>query len=58
MTTQGRADISTYLPTELLREVFLYSIEVNQMKSGQLASVCRHWRSIVMSPALLVYGQL
>jgi hypothetical protein len=45
--TQGRSDINTYLPTELLREIFLYGIESNQMKSGHLASVCRHWRSII-----------
>ena len=32
---------------ELLREIFLYSIEVNQMKSGHLASVCRYWRSVI-----------
>ena len=47
MTTQGRADINTYLPVELLSEIFLYSIEANQMKSGQLASVCHHWRSVI-----------
>jgi len=40
--------INTYLPMELLREIFLYSIESNQMKSGQLASVCRYWRSAAM----------
>jgi hypothetical protein len=45
--------INTYLPMELLREIFLYSIEVNQMKSGQLASVCRHWRSVITSIASL-----
>jgi len=39
--------INTYLPMELLREIFLYSIEVNQMKSGHLASVCRYWRSVI-----------
>ena len=39
--------INNYLPSELLREIFLYSLESNQMKSGRLASVCRHWRSIV-----------
>ena len=32
---------------ELLREIFLYSIEANQMKSGHLASVCRYWRSVI-----------
>jgi hypothetical protein len=41
--------INTYLPMELLREIFLYSIESNEMKSGQLASVCRHWRSVISS---------
>ena len=45
--------INTYLPTELLREIFLYNIESNQMKSGQLASVCRHWRSVITSIASL-----
>src|SRR5258706_3899279 len=38
---------------EILREVFLYCIEANQMKSGQLASVCRHWRSVITSIASL-----
>ena len=38
---------------ELLREIFLYSIESNDMKSGQLASVCRHWRSVITSIASL-----
>ena len=51
--TQDRANINTHLPMELLREVFLYCIEVNQMKSGQLASVCRHWRSVITSIASL-----
>ena len=45
--------INTYLPMELLREIFLYSIEVNHMKSGQLASVCRQWRSVITSIASL-----
>jgi hypothetical protein len=45
--------INTYLPMELLGEIFLYSIEVNQMKSGQLASVCRYWRSVITSIASL-----
>ena len=45
--TQYRANINTCLPIELLREVFLYCFEVNQMKSGQLAAVCRHWRSVI-----------
>jgi len=39
--------INTYLPMELMREVFLYCIESNQIKSGQLASVCRYWRSVI-----------
>ena len=46
---QGRSDINTCLPMELLREICLYSIEDHQMKSGQLASVCRHWRSVIIS---------
>ena len=50
---QGRDYINTYLPMEFLREIFLYCIEVNQMKSGQLASVCRHWRSVITSIASL-----
>jgi len=45
--------INTYLPMELLREIFLYSIESNQMKSGQLASVCRYWRSVITTMAHL-----
>ena len=53
MTTQGQTGINTRIPVELLREIFLYSIEVDQMKSGQLASVCRYWRSIVTSIASL-----
>jgi len=39
--------ISTYLPMELMREIFLYCIESNQIKSGQLASVCQYWRSVI-----------
>jgi len=39
--------INTYLPMELMREVFLYHIESNQMKSSLLASVCRYWRSVI-----------
>jgi len=45
--------IITYLPTEVLREIFLYCIELNQMKSGQLASVCLYWRSVITSMAHL-----
>ena len=51
--TQDRVNINSYLPMELLREVFLYCIEVNQMKSGQLASICRHWWSVITSIASL-----
>ena len=39
--------INTYFPSELLREIFLYSIESNQIKSGILASVCRYWRTVI-----------
>ena len=45
--------INIYLPMELLREIFLYNIESNEMKSGQLASVCRYWRSVITSIASL-----
>jgi hypothetical protein len=45
--------INIYLPMELLREIFLYSIESNHMKSGQLASVCRYWRSVITTIAHL-----
>ena len=45
--------INTHLPTELLREIFLYNIKSNQIKSGQLASVCRYWRSVITSIASL-----
>jgi len=41
--------INTYLPMELMREIFLYCIESNQIKSNQLASVCRYWRSAISS---------
>jgi len=37
--------INTCLPMELMQEIFLYCIESNEMKAGQLASVCRYWRS-------------
>ena len=39
--------INTYLPIELMKEIFLYSIESKHTQSGQLASVCRYWGSIV-----------
>ena len=45
--------INTYLPSELLRYIFLFSIEAHQMKSGRLASVCRYWRSVITSIASL-----
>ena len=38
---------------ELLREIVRYSIESNDMKSGELASVCRYWRSAITSIASL-----
>ena len=53
MTIPGRGDINNRLPMEILREIFLYSIEVNQVKSGQLASVCRRWRSVITRIASL-----
>ena len=37
------------LPMELLRNIFLYSTELNQVKSGRLASVCRFWRSVIIT---------
>jgi len=43
----SRKAINTYLPMELMREIFLYSMESNQTKSGQLASVCRYWRAVI-----------
>ena len=45
-TSHGN-NINTYLPMELMKEIFLYSIESNDVKSGQLASVCRYWRSVI-----------
>ena len=51
--TAGPSYVNIHLPVELLREIFLYCIEGNQMKSGQLASVCRHWRSVITSIASL-----
>ena len=48
-----RRTINYYFPMELLREIFLYCIESNQMKSGQLVSVCRYWRSIITTMAHL-----
>jgi len=45
--------INAYLPIEVMREIFLYCIESSQMKSGQLASVCRYWRSVITTMAHL-----
>jgi hypothetical protein len=45
--------INTYVPVELMKEIFLYSIESNKMKSGQLAAVCRYWRSVITTMAHL-----
>ena len=42
-----RLVMNSCLPIELLREIFLHCIEVHQMKSIQLAFVCRHWRSVI-----------
>lgn len=39
--------IDTYLPSELLTELFLYSIESNKIKFGHLASVCGYWSSVI-----------
>jgi hypothetical protein len=39
--------INTYLPLELLRMIFLHSMQSNIMKSGPLVSVCRHWRFVI-----------
>ena len=39
--------INTYLPVELMKEIFLYSIELKHIQSVQLASVCRYWRSVI-----------
>ena len=45
--------INSSLPVELLREIFLYCIEVNEMKSIQLASVCRQWRAVITTMSRL-----
>jgi len=45
----SRNAINITLPMELMREVFLYCIESTQMKSVQLASVCRYWRFAISS---------
>jgi F-box-like len=53
LSQSDRKSINTYLPMELLREIFLYNIEVNQMKSGHLASVCRRWRFVITTMSSL-----
>ena len=45
--------INALLPLELLREIFLYSVEVHEMKPSHLASVCRHWKSMTIGTARL-----
>jgi len=45
----SRETINTYLPMEIMRGIFLYCIESNEMKSRQLASICRYWRSVIGS---------
>jgi len=47
LVSPSRKTINTYLPMELMQEIFLYCIESHEMKSGQLASVCRYWRSVI-----------
>ncbi len=37
---------------ELLKEIFLYSLESNQIKPDALAGVCRQWSSIVTSMSI------
>jgi len=39
--------INTYLPIELMREIFQCCIESNRIKSSHLASVCRYWRLVI-----------
>ena len=39
--------INAYLPMELMREIFLYSLESKHMQSVHLVSVCRYWRSVI-----------
>jgi hypothetical protein len=41
--------INMFLPVELMREIFLYGIESNRIKSHHLASVCRNWRDIIIT---------
>ena len=50
---RSRKTMNTYLPVELIREIFLNCLESNRMKSGQLASVCRYWRSVITTMAHL-----
>ena len=41
--------INTYLPVEIMSDIFLYSLEVHQANAGDLASVCQHWRRIIIT---------
>ena len=41
--------INTYLPVEIMREIFSYSFEVNQANAGDLASVCQYWRRVIIT---------
>ena len=38
---------------ELLRDIFLNSVEANKTEPGQLAAVCRYWRSIIIGIPIL-----
>ena len=42
-----RKTINTCLHPDVLREIFLYCIESEQIKSGRLAIICRYWRAVV-----------
>jgi len=49
ITPSSSKTINGYLPSELLREIFLYSIKSNNMRFGHLASVCCYWRSVIIT---------
>lgn len=40
--------INNHLPMELLRDIFLTSVEANKTKPGQLGAVCRYWRATII----------
>ena len=40
--------INSHLPMELLRDIFLTSVEANKTKPGQLGAVCRYWRATII----------